>query len=249
MSSARLRACNSQGETNVETELGSLMADAACRYTGAQIGLLPSADFGTNLQEGAITESVLEQCLQNNSVLTVVELTPETLFQFLEQGISHLTLNRDSMIDWAASHYDGYLQISGIYVVYDAASPTGERVWSVKLTDGTELNRTDCDTVLQVVMTAGMAQGAYGYPRISTDPIGAGTERDALRSYIQEQGTVDPPDGQRTELKGTRNWVISARTPLLVIAVMAGVVFARITTLQRRKKKASPYGFDPDRSL
>ena len=133
--------------------------------------------------------------------------------------------------------------------MYDAASPTGERVWSVKLTDGTELNRTDCDTVLQVVMTAGMAQGAYGYPRISTDPIGAGTERDALRSYIQEQGTVDPPDGQRTELKGTRNWVISARTPLLVIAVMAGVVFARITTLQRRKKKASPYGFDPDRSL
>lgn len=86
MSSARLRACNSQGETNVETELGSLMADAACRYTAHKSG---SAQCGLwyQLTGRRDTESVLEQCLQNNSVLTVVELTPETLFQFLEQGI------------------------------------------------------------------------------------------------------------------------------------------------------------------
>lgn len=201
MSSARLRACNSQGETNVETELGSLMADAACRYTGstnrapAQCGLWYQLTGRRDHRICAGAVSAKQQCADGSRT------DARNSVSVLEQGISHLTLNRDSMIDWAASHYDGYLQISGIYVVYDAASPTGERVWSVKLTDGTELNRTDCDTVLQVVMTAGMAQGAYGYPRISTDPIGAGTERDALRSYIQEQGTVDPQMGKEQNLR------------------------------------------------
>lgn len=54
-----LRGCDIYGNTNTETSFGDLAADAARAWGRADIALLPSEDFGTNLPAGEVTEERL----------------------------------------------------------------------------------------------------------------------------------------------------------------------------------------------
>ena len=120
-----LRGCDQYGNTNTETSFGALAADAARAWSGADVALLPSEDFGTNLAAGPVTEEALANCLQRNSELAVVEMTPAQLYEHLEIGFSHVVVTAQDTIDPEASYFAGYLQMSGLRVVYDAAAPVG----------------------------------------------------------------------------------------------------------------------------
>lgn len=241
-----LRACSAEGETNVETDFGNLAADAMRDAGDAMIALLPSVEIGTNLQKGPITEAALEACLQQNSRLYVVCLSPAALYETLEQGISHFTLRPDRTVDWEKTHYDGYLQVSGIHVIYDVADSSGERVWSAELEDGTPLEREDDGTELSVVMTEPMVFGEYGYSVQNNSEQRLGTLRDALRDYVLASGTISAPASGRTEIRGTRDWTVKLRTLVLVVAFLAILIFGHVSLRERKRSKTSPYGFTPD---
>ena len=104
-----LRGCDQYGNTNTETSFGSLAADAVQAWCGAQIALLPSGEFGANLQAGAVTQEALNHCLLRDSELAVASLTAAELYEVLETGVSHLILRADSTIDRDLSQFDGYL--------------------------------------------------------------------------------------------------------------------------------------------
>lgn len=231
-----LHGCDATGNTNTETSFGDLAADAAAQWCGAEIALLPSVDFGTNVQPGEVTEETLEQCLQNNSELALTLLSADRLYEWLEIGVSHLTVGEDGTIDWAISHFDGYLQISGIKITCDVSAPVGERIQAVTLTDGTPVHREDKTTQYRVVSTRSVLTGGYGYPALSEEQLQfVGTEREAVAAYIQEKGTITEPEMDRVQLRGSRDWLKNNWITMMLIFVTVCLIVARLRHVKEKE--------------
>lgn len=231
-----LHGCDATGNTNTETSFGDLTADAAAHWCDAKIALLPSADFGTNVQPGEVTDKTLEQCLKNNSALAVTLMSANQLYERLEISVSHLTLGADDTIDWALSHFDGYLQISGIRVVCDVSAPIGERIQSIELTDGTPVHRDDTTAQYRVVSTQSVLTGGYGYPALSEEKLEpVGTEREAVAAYIQENGTITEPQMDRFRLQGSRDWIKDNWITMILIFVTVCLIVARLRHLKEKE--------------
>ena len=231
-----LHGCDATGNTNTETSFGDLTADAAAWWCDAEIALLPSVDFGTNVQPGEITEKTLEQCLKNNSELAVARMSAAQLYEWLEIGVSHLTVGENITIDWERSHFDGYLQISGIRVVCDVSAPVGERIQSVKLADGTLLDREDETAQYRVVSAYTAMTGRYGYPPLSEEQVEfVGTEREAIAAYIREKGTIGEPEMDRFQLRGSRDWLKDNWITMALIFVTVCLIVARLRRVREKE--------------
>lgn len=243
-STARLQACDSNGNTNVETNFGNFTADAMCWFAQADIALLPSGDLGNHLQEGPITEAALADCLQRNAMLARTQLSSAQLYTYLEHGISHISLNEDETINWEASWFAGYLQISGISVAYNVAAPIGERVMELYLSDGTQLAREDESTRFLVVSTQELLSGSYGYPQAENIET-LDSEQAAITAYVSYLETVSiPENGGRTQILGTRDfWENNGRLIGALIA-LAGLIII-VPALGARRKKKEPWGSVP----
>ena len=234
-SESLLRGCDVYGNTNTETSFGSVTADAARESCGADIALLPSEDFGNNLQPGAVTEEDLAFCLLNDSPLAVTDLTADRIWEMLEISFSHLQL-KDGMIDRESSYFAGYLQTSGLRVRCDAAAPAGSRVLNVTLTDGTVLDPEDDSTTYRVVSTRKLLLGAYGYPAVTEQTLeDAGTEREAVANYFRAQGTVSEPENGRIRIDGTRDWLRDNILKVLLIVVALLFMLGRLSKSKRRE--------------
>lgn len=231
-----LRGCDRYGNTNTETSFGSVAADAARVWCGADVALLPSEDFGTNLQPGEVTDESLAACLQRDSELAAVDMTSAQLCRLLEIGFSHVVVADNDTIDRDASYFAGYLQISGLQVIYDAAAPVGERLYRIELEDGTPVDREDETTSYRVVSTRELLLGAYGYPAFDEEELeSAGTERVVVAAYFRNQGSVGEPSS-RVRIYGTRDWVFNHRTIIVLILFVVCLVIAQ---LMRKKKQQS----------
>lgn len=231
-----LRGCDQYGNTNTETSFGALAADAARAWSGADVALLPSEDFGTNLAAGPVTEEALANCLQRNSELAVVEMTPAQLYEHLEIGFSHVVVTAQDTIDPEASYFAGYLQMSGLRVVYDAAAPVGERVYQLELENGTPVDPEDHTTRYRVVSTKELLLGAYGYPAFSEEELElVGTELEAVTAYFRSQERVSAPE-RRVRIYGTRDWVFHHRTIILLALFAVCLVIAQITRRNKRQR-------------
>ncbi len=229
-----LRGCDIYGNTNTETGFGDLAADAARAWGRADIALLPSEDFGTNLPAGEVTEEALAACLQNDSALAAVEMTAAQLWQMLETGVSHVVVSGQATVDWEASYFPGYLQISGLQVTYDLSAPAGERVYRLTLEDGAAVDPLDGETRYRVISTRALLLGEYGYPAFGAEELeDVGTEREAVRAYFQAQGTVARPE-TRVRIYGTQDWVFRNRSSILLVLAALCLVIAQFT---RRKKR------------
>ena len=229
-----LRACDPMGHTNIESGFGNLMADAMRQWSGADIALVPSGDLGNHLQSGDIRMSDLQDCLRNNSVLAVTDMTAAQLWEALEHSISHYTLFEDQTVDWEHTEFEGFLQVSGLHVTYNVTAPAGERIMQLTLDDGRVLSRTDTETVLSVVSTEPVLSGAYGYPKFSDYSV-TGDEWAAARSYIQTLGTVrSPEDGGRIEICGARV-LLAGFNARLIGGVVAAIGLLCVAAGQRRK--------------
>lgn len=231
-----LRGCDIYGNTNTETSFGDLAADAARAWGRADIALLPSEDFGTNLPAGEVTEEALAACLQNDSALAAVEITAAQLWQMLETGVSHIQVTEASTVDWEASYFPGYFQVSGLQVAYDLAAPAGERVYQLTLEDGTAVNPRDQETRYRVVSTRALLLGGYGYPAFDEEKLeDAGTELEAVMAYFRAHETVTRPE-TRVRIYGTRDWVFRHRSSILLILVALCLVIAQFTRRRKRER-------------
>jgi hypothetical protein len=224
-----LRGSDTSGATNTELSLGSVTADAARAFGQADVALLPSEDFGSNLQPGGVTEEDLAQCLQRNSTLAVVEMTARQLCQELEWGFSFVTLDPAETIDQEDSYFPGYLQLSGLRVTYDATAPAGERIYSIELEDGTPVDQEDETARYRVVSTQALLLGEYGYPAFDEQSLTLlGTEQQAFAAYLQSQGSVGEPDS-RVTIYGTRDETVRQWLILLALLICGVLLLARLT--------------------
>lgn len=219
-----LRATDEDGTVCSDTPLGSYAADAVRLAAGTDLALLPSGLLGLNLQPGPVTEESLALSILRDEPIHIVTLTPAGLKDMLETAASTLTLDEEESLDKEASHWDGFLQVSGIQVIYDVPAPVGGRVYEVAWEDDTELDLTDDETPITAAVPASLLDGTYGYPALPSQGE-AGTLRAILLERIAAEGVTQAPASRRIVLYGARqNEIVDFFPPGLIVVVV--LIFA-----------------------
>ncbi len=236
----RLLTATSDRDARVlECTLGDAVSDAVRVATDADIAIINGGDLVRNLLPGDITWDALKATFKEDRILATVNVTPKTLRNILEAGLSHITIDNTEAIDIAASAYDGFPQISGFVLKYDASAPAGQRVYEVKY-GGEPLDLEADQPVLKLAATSFMLSGGYDLPVVEGATPSAQTLSEAMASYMNQ----DMPDyvetGSRIYPMGTRNGSFAALFPMglafiiiLLIVIGNGQRFKHMYNFER----------------
>lgn len=126
---------------------GQAMADVIREATSADIAFIPAM----MLRDESVNSNLARHVSYPGDTLVVSELTGTQIKAALNRSISLFP-----------SPNNGFLQISGIEVTFNASLPSGDRVMTV-LIGGSALV---ADKVYQVGMPVSLAKGNYGYLNI-----------------------------------------------------------------------------------
>ncbi|GFR73199.1 5'-nucleotidase [Elysia marginata] len=159
-----------QGDRKVcrvrECNLGNLICDGMLRqnlrhsddtyWSDVGIAMINSGGIRSSLEIGAISNGDVIQVQPFRNTVDIVELRGETVLKILEFGASQWTEVVENL-------YGGFLQVSGMRIVYDMTRESGSRVVDVqmrctkcKIPHFEPLNKTE---VYQIVMTNFLAEG------------------------------------------------------------------------------------------
>lgn len=215
-----------EGESGAcrDVSLGSYVADTMRQAAGTDFAFLPSGLLGLNLQAGTVDGDVLADSLPRDERVYVVSLTAVQLKQLLETSCAPLALDETECLDREASTWDGFLQLSGLHVIYNVPALVGNKVYEVKLDDATEPDLTDESLTFTAAVTQSMLDGSYGYPPLTPERE-VGTLRELTAARVAAEGISQEPDDRRVILYGAyENNIIDHFPPLLIIFVI--VLFA-----------------------
>ena len=163
------------------------LADAA--LTGADIAVYNGARVRAEIDAGEITvRDVITSFPYANYAVTKV-LTGQQVVHMLELGLQSLPAANPS-----------FLQVGGMTVVYDSSAPSGERVVSVTLRDGSPI---DADTEYTVVSNEYVMGGGAVFGFLADIPEAGtfGLVSEALYDRFAEIGTVTwDTDGRLADL-------------------------------------------------
>lgn len=198
-----------------ESPLGNLAADALRDYCDADIAIQNGGGIRAGLTAGDVTVGDIFAMLPFDNKVTLVEVTGQTVWDALENGVSGYP-----------DTYGQFPQVSGIHYTFDGSKPAGERIVSVTLPDGTPL---DMDGWYTLACNDFMCGGGDGYtmfnvlnPEDGSDGNGEmavqelpGCKlvyrtndyyRTVVSEYIKEQGTIAPAlEGRITILNPQTN--------------------------------------------
>ena len=199
-----LESTDGHGACAEEVELGDSAADALRTFSDADVAVLPGVLFQGDLAGGDLLLSDLERVFPDDAELASAELTAAEIYELLELSISTFTVDTEyDAIDYEASAWDGFLQMSGLIVRYDVSAPQGERVYSLTLSDGTELDRDDAESVYLVASSVELLSGGYGYPEQDWSALDI-TLREVMVWYTDySDGVLPYPDDGRITMIGT----------------------------------------------
>ena len=182
-----------------ETPGGSLVADAM-QERGSQIVRDLGFDYPVvtlqngggcraNILAGDITVGDILDVLPFGNMISIKEITPDVLYQALENGYAAVALTQEGYIDVALAN-GAFSQISGMRAVIDASQPVGSKVSAIYLVDenGQEqlLSRDDTKTIIALVSNDFEIAGGDGYTMLKNlNPIAEGGLLDVvLQEYI-----------------------------------------------------------------
>lgn len=136
-----------------ESPLGNLAADALRDYCDADIAIQNGGGVRAGLTAGDVTVGDIFAMLPFDNKVTLVEVTGQTVWDALENGISGYPAT------------DGrFPQISGLSYTFDGAKPAGERLISVTMEDGTPL---DLNAWYKLACNDFMCGGGDGYTMLN----------------------------------------------------------------------------------
>lgn len=174
-----LTSANAEKE---ETTFGDLAADALCETAGTTIALVPAVSFKSGtIPPGEVTLAGVNGLLtQPTEGWSVVRLSGAQLMRTLERSVSRAPLPNA-----------GFLQVSGLTVIYDPAGGRTGRVVSA-LVGTTPLNLTGS---YDVAMPQSLAKGGSGYFQIFGEQNIVRSGEDAMAQvivrYVIAKGTVN----------------------------------------------------------
>lgn len=179
-------ALSGAGSSHAETNLGNLVADAVRQTGSAQVALIPSdeIDGGASIPAGKTETSRIVSALHYagdpSDTVVVLTLTGAQLLKVAERSVSR-----------APEPFDGFLQVSGLQIRYDASQPEGKRVSLV----GAGGSEVDSGKAYRVAMTRSLAGGSLGYYQIwsakdISDDTGVPLSK-SLSSYLAGHSTIN----------------------------------------------------------
>jgi 5'-nucleotidase len=180
-----LMPLDSTGSDLQETSCGNVCADAVLAAGNADAAIVPADEFvPLRLDRGKHGIDELQHALRNlddtSDHVIVLSLTGAQLTQALNRSISHQPLP-----------FDGFLQVSGLKVLYNPTLASGKQVVSVKV-GGAAL---DPQRKYRVATTRPLANGSFGYFRIWDEKaIDTDTGVDigsCLAQYLAAHRTID----------------------------------------------------------
>ena len=176
-----------------EVGLGDFVTDTIRALTGADIALYNGGSIRASIAPGDITAGMVYQSFPFENYVVTKVLTGAQIVQVLEGGLAGLP--------GAAG---AYLQISGIVLTYDSSLPSGSRVVSVTLSDGTPL---DADEEYLVASNDYVMAGGDDYPILADIEAEGrhGLVYDALFDRFASIGVITwNTDGRLTDLSALR---------------------------------------------
>ena len=176
-----------------EVGLGDFVTDTIRALTGADIALYNGGSIRASIAPGDITAGMVYQSFPFENYVVTKVLTGAQLMQVLEGGLTGLP--------GAAG---AYLQVSGTVLTYDSSLPSGSRVVSVTMSDGTPL---DADSEYLVASNDYIMAGGDNYPVLADIEAEGryGLVYDALFDRFASVGVITwNTDGRLTDLSALR---------------------------------------------
>jgi 5'-nucleotidase len=128
-------ALDARQETNrsVETNLGSFIADAYRKQTGAQIALLNGGSIRSNTTyaPGELTKRDVLSILPFENPIVKVEVTGAQIRAAVEHGVSRIREEKEAGL---------FPQVSGLRFTYDGRRPAGHRVTEISVWENANEN-------------------------------------------------------------------------------------------------------------
>jgi 2',3'-cyclic-nucleotide 2'-phosphodiesterase (5'-nucleotidase family) len=155
-----------------EQPLGNLVSDAMREVSGADIAVFNGGGIRADIHIGNITRGDVYGVLPFNNYMVVKKATPADLKAIMELSLQALPADAG-----------GFLQMSGMSVVYDLTKPAGSRVVSIKVA-GNYLDLTDDQTIYTIAANDFMAAGGDGYTIFGT--LATVTELDTLGGVFEK---------------------------------------------------------------
>lgn len=230
-----LTAVSGEGSLSGESTLGSAAADAVRFASGADFSVVNGGELIANLEPRELTYDEISSVFLHDRSVSVTVVTPKDLKELIEHGVSAIVLNERESIDRELSAFDGFPQLSGFELTYDASARPGERVMRITV-NGERLDLSDDFTEYTIAASKFMLSGGYGYPELKHTDTGI-TLADALADYVAA-GIPDSYTGKdRITVVGCTDYNIINRVPVAIIPVALVIWVA--TRLWKFKKEES----------
>lgn len=226
-----------------ECAMGDLTADAVRIVCGTDVAVVHGGVFASNLQSGELSEEDFSLYFMEDPEICTVSICAAELYAMMENSVSHIVQRDTGDIDRENSEFDGYLQVSGVSMIWDLSAPVGERVVSITGGNDQLLDREDEKTMLTLAAPREVLNGEYGYQAAGAsriDSMGL-TLWQCVSSYWSELGELPVPEGGRIYVRAANQNRIIDRFPLPLIlgAIVLVLLFnaPKYLEIQRKSKQ------------
>lgn len=175
-----------------ETNLGNLIADAIIYATGADCALINGGGIRASIDAGDITLGDIITVLPFGNYVVTKKVTGADIKAALEHGTKAYP-----------APAGGFPHVSGINYVIDIGRPAGDRVVNITV-NGQPL---DLDKEYVLATNDFLAAGGDEYTMLIDKPLlnKFGTMDEAVITYIQAKGIVNPAVEGRITVRGTKS--------------------------------------------
>lgn len=236
-----LPAYSAQAAGSTCTAIGSLCADAVRTFARADIAIVNAGDIAASLPQGSITQADICHVFANDCQIGIAEVSVAQLCAWLECCLSHVTLDMtDESIDQASSAYEGFPNLSGITLRYDASAPSGQRVYSVAWTDGSALDLDSPDARYTVAASAWLMEGNYGGGMVEYHLTDCSLSQ-ALTDYIRSSGSdLTTLDWERIRAIGVSTNTLIRNIPCRYLVICVLLLAAILAFAQYKYQNSRP---------
>lgn len=221
-----------------ESELGRLAADALRIQGAGDIAIVCGGNLRGGLGKGPLTEEAVMAVLPENGPVLRLQLSPAQLWQLLEHGVSASVLNEAEAIDPERSAFDGFPQVSGFSVEYDASQMPGNRLRELRLADGTQLDPLEQNAKLTAIVSERLLQEDLGFSMLwglESQRLEQG-EAELLLAYISSLETVRPEPVPRVRAVGVSTDTIVSRLQVLPFLPVLLIVLVLVSLPLNRRR-------------
>ena len=228
----KLTASGEKDSTNHECSLGNVVADAVRIYHGSDAAIVCGGDLTGDLPIGVITADELKSVFTKDRALATTTVTVKQLREILEIGVSHIILDESEKIDVISSSYDGFPQISGFELYYDASLLPGARVCDIRI-GGESVDLDDDLRYLSLSASRYMLEGGYGLSTVYDITVSDMTLYSVTALHIENGAPGYSAAERRIHVKGISAGILEEYIPFQFLPFLVIPFF--VAQISRKK--------------